>query len=76
MFCCSTHLCLKCMPVLVTQNAVLQREREVLVSQLTQSQSACAQLREQLDTLQRHSISLQENGAKLQALNTKLQVSA
>lgn len=56
------------------ENAVLQREREVLVSQLTQSQSACSQLREQLDTLQRHSISLQENGAKLQALNTKLQV--
>ncbi|XP_067244890.1 coiled-coil domain containing 88A isoform X1 [Chanodichthys erythropterus] len=56
------------------ENAVLQREREVLLSQLTQSQSACAQLREQLDTLQRHSISLQENCAKLQALNTKLQV--
>ncbi|KTG31287.1 hypothetical protein cypCar_00036345, partial [Cyprinus carpio] len=56
------------------ENAVLQREREVLLSQLTQSQSACAQLREQLDALQRHSISLQENCAKLQALNTKLQV--
>ncbi|XP_048032357.1 coiled-coil domain containing 88A [Megalobrama amblycephala] len=56
------------------ENAVLQREREVLLSQLTQSQSACAQLREQLDILQRHSISLQENCAKLQALNTKLQV--
>ncbi|XP_056113261.1 coiled-coil domain containing 88A [Rhinichthys klamathensis goyatoka] len=56
------------------ENAMLQREREVLLSQLTQSQSACAQLREQLDTLQRHSILLQENCAKLQALNTKLQV--
>ncbi|XP_052471181.1 girdin isoform X1 [Carassius gibelio] len=56
------------------ENAVLQREREVLLSQLTQSQSACAHLREQLDALQRHSISLQENCAKLQALNTKLQV--
>uniref|UniRef100_A0A8C1TX60 Coiled-coil domain containing 88B n=1 Tax=Cyprinus carpio TaxID=7962 RepID=A0A8C1TX60_CYPCA len=56
------------------ENAVLQREREVLLSQLTQSQSACSQLREQLDALQRHSISLQENCAKLQALNTKLQV--
>ncbi|XP_051515017.1 girdin-like isoform X2 [Myxocyprinus asiaticus] len=56
------------------ENAVLQREREVLLSQLTQSQSACTQHREQLVTLQRHSISLQENCAKLQALNTKLQV--
>nr|XP_055034436.1 coiled-coil domain containing 88A [Misgurnus anguillicaudatus] len=56
------------------ENAMLQREREVLLAQLTQSQSACAQLREQLDALQRHSISLQENGVKLQALNTKLQV--
>ncbi|XP_026859447.2 girdin isoform X2 [Electrophorus electricus] len=56
------------------ENAVLQREREVLLSQLEQSQAACAQLREQLDTLQRHSISLQENCAKLQDLNTKLQV--
>ncbi|XP_052010341.1 girdin-like [Xyrauchen texanus] len=56
------------------ENAVLQREREVLLSQLNQSQSASAQHREQLVTLQRHSISLQENCAKLQALNTKLQV--
>ncbi|XP_051505244.1 coiled-coil domain containing 88A isoform X1 [Myxocyprinus asiaticus] len=56
------------------ENAVLQREREVLLSQLTQSQSVCTQLREQFDTQQRHSISLQENCAKLQALNTKLQV--
>lgn len=67
---------LNSMPLVVSQNAVLQREREVLLSQLTQSQSACAQLREQLDALQRHSISLQENSAKLQAFNTKLQVSA
>ncbi|XP_060784059.1 coiled-coil domain containing 88A isoform X2 [Neoarius graeffei] len=56
------------------ENAVLQREREVLLSQLAQSQAACTQLREQLDTLQRHSISLQESCSKLQDLNTKLQV--
>lgn len=67
---------LNSVPMVVSQNAMLQREREVLLSQLTQSQSACAQLREQLDTLQRHSILLQDNFAKLQALNTKLQVSA
>ncbi|XP_057204958.1 coiled-coil domain containing 88A [Triplophysa rosa] len=56
------------------ENAVLQHERDILLAQLTQSQSGCTQLREQLDTLQRHSISLQENCSKLQALNTKLQV--
>ncbi|XP_076877467.1 coiled-coil domain containing 88A [Brachyhypopomus gauderio] len=56
------------------ENAVLQREREVLLSQLEKSQAACAHLREQLDTLQRHSINLQENCGKLQDLNTKLQV--
>ncbi|XP_072519672.1 coiled-coil domain containing 88A [Salminus brasiliensis] len=56
------------------ENGVLQRERDVLLSQLAQSQAACAQLREQLDTLQRHSICLQENCSKLQDLNTKLQV--
>ncbi|KAK3565119.1 hypothetical protein QTP86_033175, partial [Hemibagrus guttatus] len=56
------------------ENAVLQQEREVLLSQLSKSQAACTQLREQLDTLQRHSISLQESCSKLQELNTKLQV--
>ncbi|XP_030621338.1 coiled-coil domain containing 88A [Chanos chanos] len=54
--------------------AALQREKEVALSQLSQSQSACDLLREQLDTLQRQSISLQENCTKLQALNTKLQL--
>lgn len=67
---------LNSMHLLVSQNAVLQHERDILLAQLTQSQSGCAQLREQLDTLQRHSISLQENCSKLQALNTKLQVRA
>ncbi|TRY54743.1 hypothetical protein DNTS_031266 [Danionella cerebrum] len=56
------------------ENAVLQREREVLLTQLTQAQSGCAQLREQLETLQRHDITLQDNITKLQALNTRLQV--
>ncbi|KAI4904158.1 hypothetical protein NFI96_013825 [Prochilodus magdalenae] len=56
------------------ENAVLQRERDVLLSQLAQCQTACNQLREQLNTLQHHSICLQENCTKLQELNTKLQV--
>ncbi|XP_053487045.1 coiled-coil domain containing 88A [Ictalurus furcatus] len=56
------------------ENAVLQKEREVLLSQQAQSQAACTKLREQLDALQRHSISLQESCSKLQDLNTKLQV--
>lgn len=58
----------------ISQIVVLQEEREVLLSQLAQSQTACTQLREQLDTLQRQSISLQESCSKLQELNTKLQV--
>ncbi|XP_028816478.1 coiled-coil domain containing 88A isoform X2 [Denticeps clupeoides] len=56
------------------ENALLQKEREVLQTQLSQSQYTCKVLREQLESLQHHSISLQENGTKLQALNTKLQV--
>ncbi|KAL7863013.1 hypothetical protein SRHO_G00119970 [Serrasalmus rhombeus] len=56
------------------ENAVLKREREVLLSQLDQCQATCVQLREQLNTLQYHSIFLQENCTKLQELNTKLQV--
>ncbi|KAM9414073.1 uncharacterized protein ACWYII_025596 isoform 3-T5 [Salvelinus alpinus] len=56
------------------ENAAVGAEREVLLSQLSQSQSACSHLREQIDTLQHHSISLQETCTKLQTLNTQLQV--
>ncbi|XP_046706180.1 coiled-coil domain containing 88A isoform X2 [Silurus meridionalis] len=56
------------------ENAMLQQERQTLLSQLAQSQTVCTHLREQLDSLQRHSISLQESCSKLQDLNTKLQV--
>ncbi|KAM9511331.1 uncharacterized protein ACWYII_045825 isoform 3-T3 [Salvelinus alpinus] len=56
------------------ENAAVGAEREVLLSQLSQSQSAGSHLREQIDTLQHHSISLQETCTKLQALNTQLQV--
>ncbi|KAK6299197.1 hypothetical protein J4Q44_G00307070 [Coregonus suidteri] len=56
------------------ENAAVGAEREVLLSQLSQSQSACSHLREQIDTLQHHSITLQETCTKLQTLNTQLQV--
>ncbi|XP_064182210.1 coiled-coil domain containing 88A [Anguilla rostrata] len=55
------------------QNAALQTEKGVLLSQVSQLQSASAQLREQLDSLHRHSFALQENCASLQTLNTRLQ---
>ncbi|XP_018593004.1 coiled-coil domain containing 88A isoform X2 [Scleropages formosus] len=55
------------------QNAALQVEKNVLLSQLSQSQSVCTHLQEQLDSLNRQFIVLQENCANLQALNTKLQ---
>uniref|UniRef100_A0A8K9UUD3 Coiled-coil domain containing 88B n=1 Tax=Oncorhynchus mykiss TaxID=8022 RepID=A0A8K9UUD3_ONCMY len=56
------------------QNAAVGAEREVLLCQLSQSQSAGSHLREQIDTLHHHSISLQETCTKLQTLNTQLQV--
>ncbi|XP_071001054.1 coiled-coil domain-containing protein 88B-like, partial [Oncorhynchus clarkii lewisi] len=55
-------------------NAAVGAEREVLLCQLSQSQSAGSHLREQIDTLHHHSISLQETCTKLQTLNTQLQV--
>ncbi|KAI1898659.1 hypothetical protein AGOR_G00074650 [Albula goreensis] len=55
------------------QNATLQIERDVLLSQVSQLQSANTHLQEQLDNLHKHSFALQENCANLQALNTKLQ---
>ncbi|XP_045580093.1 protein Daple isoform X3 [Salmo salar] len=56
------------------ENAAVGAEREVLLSQLSQSQAASSHLREQINTLQHHSISLQETCTKLQTLNTQLQV--
>ncbi|KAM6953338.1 LOW QUALITY PROTEIN: coiled-coil domain containing 88A [Aplochiton taeniatus] len=56
------------------ENAVVSAEREVLLSQLSQARSACDHLREQVDVLQRHSISLQDTCTKLQTINTQLQV--
>ncbi|KAL0973865.1 hypothetical protein UPYG_G00212190 [Umbra pygmaea] len=53
------------------ENAAVGAEREVLLSQLAQSQTACNHLREQLDSLQQKSVTM---CTKLQALNTQLQV--
>ncbi|KAJ8246944.1 hypothetical protein GJAV_G00257040 [Gymnothorax javanicus] len=55
------------------QNAALQTERGVLVSQLSQLQEVNTHLQEQLDSLRRHSLALQENCTSLQALTTRLQ---
>ncbi|KAJ8282834.1 hypothetical protein COCON_G00053530 [Conger conger] len=55
------------------QNAALQTEKGVRLSQVSQLQSANGHLQEQLDSLHRHSYALQENCASLQTLNTKLQ---
>ena len=46
----------------------------VLLSQLSQSQSASSHLREQVDSLHRHSVSLQDTCTQLQTVNTQLQV--
>lgn len=48
--------------------------QEALLSRLSQSQEACEHLKEQLEALRRHSLSLQESCTRLQTLNTQLQV--
>ncbi|XP_061756165.1 coiled-coil domain containing 88A isoform X2 [Nerophis ophidion] len=48
--------------------------QEALFSRLCQSQEACQHLREQLEALRRHSLSLQDACTSLQTLNTQLQV--
>ncbi|KAJ8337986.1 hypothetical protein SKAU_G00369520 [Synaphobranchus kaupii] len=55
------------------QNTALQTEKGVLLSQVSQLQSANVHLQEKLDSLHRHSFALQENCANMQFLNTKLQ---
>ncbi|XP_046876479.1 coiled-coil domain containing 88A isoform X2 [Hypomesus transpacificus] len=56
------------------ENAAVCAERMVLLSQLSQSQSASSHLREQVDSLHRHSVSLQDTCTQLQTVNTQLQV--
>ncbi|XP_071385283.1 coiled-coil domain containing 88A [Centroberyx affinis] len=48
--------------------------QEALSSRLARSQEACEHLKEQLEALRRHSLSLQDSCTKLQTLNTQLQV--
>lgn len=56
------------------QKAVAVAEQEALLSRLSQTQEACDHLKEQLEALHRHSLSLQESCTSLQTLNTQLQV--
>ncbi|XP_037531730.1 coiled-coil domain containing 88A [Nematolebias whitei] len=48
--------------------------QEALQMRLSQSQETCEHLKEQLEALRRHSLSLQDSCTKLQTLNTQLQV--
>ncbi|XP_067374002.1 coiled-coil domain containing 88A isoform X2 [Channa argus] len=56
------------------EKAVATARQEALLSRLSQSQEACQHLKEQLEGLRRHSLSLQDSCTSLQTLNTQLQV--
>ncbi|XP_026185622.1 coiled-coil domain containing 88A isoform X2 [Mastacembelus armatus] len=56
------------------EKAVAVVAQEALLSRLSQSQEACEHLKEQLEALRRHSLSLQDSCTRLQTLNTQLQV--
>ncbi|XP_030253023.1 coiled-coil domain containing 88A [Sparus aurata] len=56
------------------EKALAVAAQEALLSRLSQSQEACEHLKEQLEALRRHSLSLQESCTRLQTLNTQLQV--
>ncbi|KAM9356819.1 coiled-coil domain containing 88A [Symphorus nematophorus] len=56
------------------EKAVAVAGQEALLSRLSQSQEACEHLKEQLEALRRHSLSLQDSCTRLQTLNTELQV--
>ncbi|CAG5990265.1 unnamed protein product [Menidia menidia] len=56
------------------KRAVAVAEQEALQVRLSQSQEACDHLKEQLEALRRHSLSLQDSCTRLQTLNTQLQV--
>lgn len=45
-----------------------------MLAKLSQAQEECEHLKEQLEALRRHSLSLQESCTSLQMLNTQLQV--
>lgn len=59
---------------LSSQKAVAVAGQEALLSRLSQTQEACDHLKEQLEALRRHSLSLQDSCTSLQTLNTQLQV--
>ncbi|CAJ1058721.1 LOW QUALITY PROTEIN: girdin [Xyrichtys novacula] len=56
------------------EKAVAVAAQEALLTRLSQSQEACEHLKEQLEALRRHSLSLQDSCTQLQTLNTQLQV--
>ncbi|XP_019945556.2 coiled-coil domain containing 88A isoform X1 [Paralichthys olivaceus] len=56
------------------EKAVALAGQEALMSRLSQSQETCEHLKEQLEALHRHSLSLQESCTRLQTLNTQLQM--
>ncbi|XP_029961962.1 coiled-coil domain containing 88A isoform X2 [Salarias fasciatus] len=56
------------------EKAAVAAGQEALLTRLSQSQEASEHLKEQLEALRRHSISLQDSCTQLQTLNTQLQV--
>ncbi|KAK7922429.1 hypothetical protein WMY93_009331 [Mugilogobius chulae] len=56
------------------EKAVAVADQEALSSRLSQSQETCGHLKEQLEALRRHSLSLQDSCTRLQNLNTQLQI--
>ncbi|XP_077465760.1 coiled-coil domain containing 88A isoform X2 [Stigmatopora argus] len=56
------------------EKAVALAGQDALLSRLAQSRETCEHLKEQLEALRRHSLSLQESCTRLQTLNTQLQV--
>uniref|UniRef100_A0A8C6NLU5 Coiled-coil domain containing 88B n=1 Tax=Nothobranchius furzeri TaxID=105023 RepID=A0A8C6NLU5_NOTFU len=56
------------------ERAVTVAGKEALLMRLSQSQETCEHLKEQLEALRRHSLSLQDSCTKLQTLNTQLQL--
>ncbi|XP_061690765.1 coiled-coil domain containing 88A [Syngnathoides biaculeatus] len=56
------------------ERAVALAGQEALLLRLSQSQETCEHLREQLEALRRHSLTLQDSCTRLQMLNTQLQV--
>ncbi|CAG09762.1 unnamed protein product, partial [Tetraodon nigroviridis] len=56
------------------QKAAEVAGQEALLAKLSQAQEECEHLKEQLEALRRHSLSLQESCTSLHTLNTQLQV--